>query len=55
MGHCERHEPCTCKEREKIKTENGFYLICKYCGHTFKEIRHQKTLTEGLLKEEENE
>jgi len=49
MGHDKRHYPCQCKERVKIKTENGFTLNCKYCGHTFKEIKQQKTLSEDFF------
>lgn len=45
MGHDERHYPCQCKEREKVKTKKGFVLICKKCGHTFKEVKSQPTLT----------
>ena len=48
MGHCERHEPCTCKERIKIKTKNGYTLNCKSCGHTFKEVKTQKILECGF-------
>ncbi len=39
MGHDERHGPCQSKEREKRKTEHGFVIICKSCGHTFKEVK----------------
>ena len=39
MGHDEKHYPCQCKEREKIKTKKGFQLICKKCGHGFKEVK----------------
>ena len=49
MGHDEKHEPCQCKERETIKTKDGFYKICKSCGHTFKEVKKVKTLEGEFL------
>lgn len=49
MGHDEKHYPCQCKERETMKTEKGFVRICKSCGHTFKEVKTQKTKEEKLL------
>ena len=49
MGHDEKHEPCQCKERETIETKNGFYLICKECGHAFKEVKKVNTLQEDFL------
>lgn len=48
MGHDERHYPCECKERVNIKTKKGFVRVCKACGHTFKEVKTQKTIEEGL-------
>lgn len=44
MGHDKRHYPCECKERVKIKTKKGFQLMCKKCGHGFKEVKRQSTL-----------
>lgn len=49
MGHCERHEPCQCKERETKKIKGGHVIICKSCGHTFKEVIYPKTMTQGFL------
>jgi len=49
MGHDERHYPCQCKEREKVETKYGFYLICKSCGHSFKEVKIRKTISVDLL------
>ena len=49
MGHDEKHNPCEYKERETVKTENGFKRICKKCGHTFKEIKTQPTLEQDLF------
>lgn len=49
MGHDERHYLCQSKERENIKTEKGYKRICKSCGHTFKEIKIQKTKKEDML------
>ena len=46
MGHDEKHYPCQSNEREKVKTKEGFKLICKSCGHTFKEIKTKKTTEE---------
>jgi len=43
MSHDERHYPCQSKEREKIKTKDGYQLICKSCGHGFKEIKKEPT------------
>lgn len=51
MGHDEGHYPCQCKERETIKTKNGFQLICKECGHGFKEVIRQNFVEEDFIDE----
>jgi len=49
MGHDKRHYPCICTAREERKTKRGFVLICKACGHTFKEVVTCNTVSESLL------
>ena len=40
---------CDSTERIQVTTKEGFYLVCKKCGHKFKEVKRVKTTQENLF------